>query len=152
MIRRPPRSTLFPYTTLFRSFVGHPDTGFTLHPGLGQAALELTRDRDVLEDDDDALDPLIPPDQSPWPIPSPGHGTQTGSVIAGRGTEQSGVVGVAPKALLVPIRAVESVVQLFDSDVARAVDHARTAGCHIVSMSLGGKGFFGLREAIQQAV
>src|SRR3712207_7201286 len=24
MIRRPPRSTLFPYTTLFRSAVGHP--------------------------------------------------------------------------------------------------------------------------------
>src|SRR2546426_3217376 len=24
MIRRPPRSTLFPYTTLFRSEVGHP--------------------------------------------------------------------------------------------------------------------------------
>src|SRR3712207_7230076 len=24
MIRRPPRSTLFPYTTLFRSFVAHP--------------------------------------------------------------------------------------------------------------------------------
>src|SRR5260221_9879286 len=28
MIRRPPRSTLFPYTTLFRSLVGHP---FLLH-------------------------------------------------------------------------------------------------------------------------
>src|SRR2546425_7801941 len=25
MIRRPPRSTLFPYTTLFRSFEGHRD-------------------------------------------------------------------------------------------------------------------------------
>src|SRR2546430_11515350 len=25
MIRRPPRSTLFPYTTLFRSGDGHPD-------------------------------------------------------------------------------------------------------------------------------
>src|SRR2546423_9109024 len=24
MIRRPPRSTLFPYTTLFRSYVSHP--------------------------------------------------------------------------------------------------------------------------------
>src|SRR5438067_4899428 len=31
MIRRPPRSTLFPYTTLFRSKTGapeHPDAGF----------------------------------------------------------------------------------------------------------------------------
>src|SRR3989442_3065125 len=39
MIRRPPRSTLFPYTTLFRSFVGepsryHPDLGDSLAPPL----------------------------------------------------------------------------------------------------------------------
>src|SRR5688572_32536546 len=27
MIRRPPRSTLFPYTTLFRSMAGHPAKG-----------------------------------------------------------------------------------------------------------------------------
>src|SRR3712207_8609562 len=29
MIRRPPRSTLFPYTTLFRSWCGTPTTGDT---------------------------------------------------------------------------------------------------------------------------
>src|SRR5690349_23442439 len=29
MIRRPPRSTLFPYTTLFRSVAVSPDRGFT---------------------------------------------------------------------------------------------------------------------------
>src|SRR5260370_3467011 len=29
MIRRPPRSTLFPYTTLFRS-AGHPPRGYTV--------------------------------------------------------------------------------------------------------------------------
>src|SRR2546430_12577416 len=29
MIRRPPRSTLFPYTTLFRSVAGHPACGPT---------------------------------------------------------------------------------------------------------------------------
>src|SRR5256886_17474094 len=28
MIRRPPRSTLFPYTTLFRSMIGAPDMAF----------------------------------------------------------------------------------------------------------------------------
>src|SRR5215203_5846150 len=33
MIRRPPRSTLFPYTTLFRSLVGEP--GFTLLECMG---------------------------------------------------------------------------------------------------------------------
>src|SRR3712207_9011561 len=33
MIRRPPRSTLFPYTTLFRSFVG--DVGVAREIGVG---------------------------------------------------------------------------------------------------------------------
>src|SRR5688572_31836669 len=32
MIRRPPRSTLFPYTTLFRSAAGDPAAGFQLCP------------------------------------------------------------------------------------------------------------------------
>src|SRR2546422_7812538 len=39
MIRRPPRSTLFPYTTLFRSHVHARD-------GLGRAAHPRGRDRD----------------------------------------------------------------------------------------------------------
>jgi serine protease len=59
---------------------------------------------------------------------------------------------MAGHALVVPIRATESVVQLFDSDVAKAVAHARQVGCHVVSMSLGGKGFFGLKGEIQRAV
>src|SRR5258706_1903420 len=32
MIRRPPRSTLFPYTTLFRSEARGRDSGQSLHP------------------------------------------------------------------------------------------------------------------------
>lgn len=132
--------------------IGHPDSGYTDHWGLGLEALVLDSAWDAISDDSDAADPLVPPEQSPWPMPNPGHGTSTASVIVGRGSEALGVVGVAPRAKLVPIRATESVVQLFDSDVARSVDHARRAGCHIVSMSLGGKGFFGLRRCIQRAV
>src|SRR3712207_8809212 len=41
MIRRPPRSTLFPYTTLFRSDVVHPDGG-VLH--VGPAAVRRRED------------------------------------------------------------------------------------------------------------
>ena len=69
-----------------------------------------------------------------------------------RSSRATGIVGIAPAATIVPIRATESVVQLFDSDVARAVAHARKVGCHVVSMSLGGKGFFGLKDEIQRAV
>src|SRR2546428_3922032 len=34
MIRRPPRSTLFPYTTLFRSRALIPGVGFSIEPGV----------------------------------------------------------------------------------------------------------------------
>src|SRR5689334_24010672 len=53
MIRRPPRSTLFPYTTLFRS-LGRP---------LAQAALELLEGRGVDEDGDRAWDRLLDTDR-----------------------------------------------------------------------------------------
>src|SRR2546422_11505448 len=48
MIRRPPRSTLFPYTTLFRSRVGgrevvQQDLGRAEHHG--QQVVEVVRDR-----------------------------------------------------------------------------------------------------------
>ena len=130
--------------------VGQPDSGYTLHPNLGAAGLDLNRDRDVIDGDDDAIDDLIP--NPSWPLPNPGHGTRTASVIVGQGTPTEGIVGLAGRARLVPIRATESVVQVFDSDVAKAVAHARQVGCHVVSMSLGGKGFFGLKGEIQRAV
>lgn len=132
--------------------IGHPDTGYTLHPNLGAEALDLSKDWDFISDDDDARDPLVAPDESPWPLVYPGHGTGTASILAGRGNEEQGIVGVAPEATLVPIRAVESVVQLFDTDVARSVAHARATGCQVISISLGGKGFFGLQAEIQRAV
>lgn len=130
--------------------IGQPDSGYTLHPNLGAAGLDLNRDRDVIDGDDDALDDLVP--NPLWPFPNPGHGTATASVIVGQGTAAEGIVGLAGRSLLVPIRATESVLQIFDSDVAKAVAHARRVGCHVVTMSLGGKGFFGLRAEIQRAV
>jgi subtilisin family serine protease len=131
------------------SLVAQPDTGFTDHPELGDGALDLVRDWDVLQGDDDAHDPL---ERRPWNrFDSPGHGTSTASVVVSR--EELDVTGAAPRARVVPVRAIRSVVQVSDGDVARAVDHARVSGCHVISMSLGGAGFYdGLGAAIRRAV
>src|SRR3989442_5761484 len=40
MIRRPPRSTLFPYTTLFRSHHNRTEAGIGNHFGLGVVCLQ----------------------------------------------------------------------------------------------------------------
>src|SRR3712207_8514498 len=57
MIRRPPRSTLFPYTTLFRSSTFMP---FAPESGRGQASLETVgvaaREVDVLAPEFDRLE------------------------------------------------------------------------------------------------
>src|SRR3712207_7300068 len=60
MIRRPPRSTLFPYTTLFRSLGlrrqrGAEDAGGRVRDGGGDRALRLQGAPDVAHGPDDAL-------------------------------------------------------------------------------------------------
>src|SRR3712207_8415665 len=45
MIRRPPRSTLFPYTTLFRSFGSIAQAG---NPPLGPGNIEIFPKRDMV--------------------------------------------------------------------------------------------------------
>src|SRR2546425_8616160 len=56
MIRRPPRSTLFPYTTLFRSPVAHPQpVGSGLQVDVAGARAQCFEDHDVDELDDGRL-------------------------------------------------------------------------------------------------
>src|SRR5256885_7440978 len=45
MIRRPPRSTLFPYTTLFRSFSGNPSSPRWLKDG--EHYIVVSKDRNA---------------------------------------------------------------------------------------------------------
>jgi hypothetical protein len=134
----------------------HPDTGWTEHRDLDPERIDTDRDRDFIDGDDDATDPLRPR----WGLFNPGHGTATGSVIMSggdvdtpAGTLPPGTVtGVAPGATLVPIRAARSVVQIWDSDLARSVSYAVEAGCDVVSISLGGHLHWGLRRAVQDAL
>lgn len=126
--------------------VGHPDTGYTHHPDVDGDMWDLDGAWDVLAGDGDPRDELV----AFGTLLHPSHGTSTGALIAGR--HPAAPPGAAPGARLVPFRCVLSVVQVLDSDVARAVDRAVAAGCRVVSMSLGGLGFVGLRAAVRRAV
>ena len=126
----------------------HPDTGWAEHLELDSSRLDLKRARNLLTGgDSDARDPL----DYHGPLLNPGHGTGTGTVIVSE-HERGEIHGVAPRAKLVPIRTAKSVVQVLDSDLARAVNYSVDAGCDIISMSLGGRAFFGLRAATRRAV
>jgi hypothetical protein len=131
----------------------HPDTGWTTHDDLD--TLDLATAWNVIDGNSDARDP-----KNDGFLLNPGHGTATGSVIGSDGgiapvsgtTPPGQITGVAPAATLVPIRTVNSVIQFFDSDVAKAVAHSVNAQCDVVSMSLGGRAFFGLKSAVRYAV
>ena len=134
--------------------VAHPDTGYTWHPELGdQSRILVSRGYDYEDDDADPVD-----DMDDGFLDNPGHGTGTGSVIlSGVGAADGGagpyVSGVAPHALLIPLRTTESVILFSMRGLRQAVDHAATGAAAVVSISLGGLlPGFGTRRAIQRAV
>jgi len=128
--------------------VCHPDTGWADHVELDVARLDLVRARNLLAGGSaNGQDPL----DYGGTLMNPGHGTSTAAVIVSE-HEVGEVLGMAPRARLVPIRTARSVVQVLDSDLARAVSYAVDADCDVISMSLGGRAFFGLRAAIRRAV
>ena len=132
--------------------IGHPDTGFTSHPELPLAQIDQVDDYDFVDDDASAIDPL-----QDGLFRHPGHGTATSSVILSpRGAQGTGyrnhVTGIAPAATLVPLRVSRSVIQFSQKNLRDAIDRAVTAGCHVISVCLGGLPSSSLHEAIGRAV
>lgn len=127
----------------------HPDSGWAEHVEFDAEAIVKDLAIDLI-DGGSGEDPLNYRGH-------PGHGTATGSVIVSRENADLGgnpgpVTGVAPRARVIPIRTLKSVAMFLDSDVARAVNYARQQSCDVMSMSLGGAGFFGLKKVIRKAV
>lgn len=124
--------------------IGQPDTGVADHTEIARG-IDLAAGLDVILGSGRPIDPLA------GSMGSPGHGTATSSVVASR--TDGLIAGTAPEATLVPIRCVNSVILSSGTAVAAAIDHARAAGCDIVTMSLGGPfAFPALRRAIGRAV
>jgi serine protease len=130
--------------------IAQPDTGVTNHAeleGVVRAAAFNTLGDGAPSD---ATDPL----QRGFAL-NPGHGTGTASVVVSpeRG-DRAAIVGSAPLARHLPIRAVRSVWLHEEIPIANAIDQAVAAGAHVITMSLGGvtTPFSPLRRAIQRAV
>jgi hypothetical protein len=152
--------------------IGHPDTGWTEHTELiGERALDTSRSRNFFEEGEpsgrdplwkDALAALLAESiDDGGNLRSPGHGTGTGSVIVSRGRTdlrtppapgEDQLTGVAPGATLVPIRAIRHVFMQRSIPVAKAICHAADNDCHVISMSLGGRGTSALEAAVNYAV
>lgn len=124
--------------------VAQPDTGVADHREI-DLAIEHRLGVDILAGGGPPTDPLAAS------MSSPGHGTATSSCVASR--DAGSMVGAAPDAKVVPMRCLNGVVLRSGAAVATAVDRARTAGCHVVSMSLGGPiEFPDLKRALRRAV
>jgi hypothetical protein len=121
--------------------VAQPDTGVTPHVEL--SGVTFVPGFDVIDEDSDPTDPLTGPG-------NPGHGTGTASVLVS--LESYVVTGSAPKAWLMPIRTIESVVRVRQITVARAIDWAIHEGAQVITMSLGGIPASALHRAITRAV
>jgi len=124
--------------------LAQPDTGIAAHNDLEGACVRLDLATNLVEGNDDPTDPLHAS------TANPGHGTGTASVITS--TAAGMITGVAPGADLIPIRCIED-VKIFDTaPVISAINHARSVGSHIISMSLGGIPSRAMKKAIRRAV
>jgi subtilisin family serine protease len=68
-----------------------------------------------------------------------GHGTTVGALIAGRNDDSNGVVGLAPKTRILPIRVLDKDNKYDDpAVVAKGIHWAVDHGATVVNLSLGG--------------
>jgi subtilisin family serine protease len=92
------------------------------------------------------------PDNKRLLLDNSGHGTGTLSILAGNDVDfLGGPMGAAPDAEIVPLRIADSVVLLYTSAFARALDYAIASGCDVLSMSMGGLPSDAWNEAIDRA-
>lgn len=127
-----------------RVLVAQPDTGIVLpNLDLEDGAIVPSRGWDVLRKTQGAIDPLVNKG-------NPGHGTATGSVVISR--PQGEIMGAAPKAVLYPIRCINSVMVFKPDPVARAINKAIEINADIITMSLGGVPCRAVKAAIRVAV
>jgi len=80
-------------------------------------------------------------DQGNGDVDLVGHGTTVSAIIAGRDDDGAGVVGIAPKAKILPVRVLDEDNRYNDAlIVAEGVRWAVDKGARVINLSLGGNG------------
>ncbi|MFD0518300.1 S8 family serine peptidase [Paractinoplanes durhamensis] len=75
------------------------------------------------------------------PADDEGHGTMVSSLIAARGNNGQGMAGVCWACQILPVKALDSNGDGYDSTIAKAITWSVQNGAKIINMSLGGTGY-----------
>ncbi|MEM7246643.1 MAG: S8/S53 family peptidase [Acidobacteriota bacterium] len=130
--------------------IGHPDTGWAEHVEWGpdqRRGLDPDRGYNFLENEKDSRDRFIRRGH----FARPGHGMVTACLMVCRGglkedgsgtTPPGRVTGVAPHAVNIPLRCINSVFVVRGTEVLTAILYATELRCHVISLSLGGLKYF----------
>ncbi len=132
-------------TASMRPVIAIIDTGLDFeHPDL--AANQLWRNAQETPNgrDDDGngyVDDLIGwnfADGNGWPADESGHGTHVSGLVAACTDNALGIAGLAPQAVLMPLKVASYRGQARAAAVAQAIGYAVQQGAHIINLSLGG--------------
>jgi Subtilase family len=128
------------------------DTGYDPeHVTLPEKLLKK-RQWNFVENNNDARDP-----NHHFPSNQPGHGTATLAILAGRRIHPSAFpsfddwLGGAPHAEVVPVRIADSVIHFKSQAMAQGIEYAITAGCDVISISMGGVPARSWAQAVNRA-
>lgn len=154
--------------------IGHPDSGWRPHPEYDEISpyqnrIDTNRAYNVF-DGTTGPDAAIHETSPQWMLSNLTHGTATGSMMVSAAAADGStwvarmpkpltgadaniqITGVAPRAQVLPIKCIESVALLGDTNVARAIDYAANEGVDVISLSLGGTPYHALEDRIREAV
>jgi type VII secretion-associated serine protease mycosin len=81
-----------------------------------------------------------------------GHGTEVAGLIAAHGRGTRGILGIAPKANILPIRDQTPTVAGRNRELAKGIAFAVGAGADVVNISGGGSPDPELQRAVQEAI
>ena len=118
--------------------VGVVDTGSYPHPDL-RSNLLAGKDLVAGQDGDGHSD-------------QNGHGTNMAAVIAAHGRGNSGILGIAPDAKILPVKTANSEKDASGDDLGKGIDWAAKNGAKVINVSGGSGPTFEIEDAVANAL